>query len=389
MQIEQIEELFLRVYKIQPMMISIATWKAEIIDYGENYEELYSDIEVDIELLQEDGIALSNPNPFQSLTEWRNNWSHEDSYNERREYVSDLYEDFLFTLGNLLVSLKSQDDASLHVDAQNVEQLVSDIEEVKSIMFAIINRDSDIDTEESSYFDLNSKALKFVWQMQRKAIPIIYPNQFASLWQWHALWKAKGLDSRSSRREEVSALYANLLKQMRNALIKHERKRSSSNEFLEDLRFRFRTNSKELPCKSPSTKSSTKELTLLSHAREVKINNEAAHDIALLNQPDNVLAGKVSTNGLIADAKERQKGFLSDTNSRMEFREKLASLFHNDFEQLIFALRAYNLPSGVIPPEAAAQSRRVSALLEWAESSSGCGLNIVSDVLEKVIGGNR
>jgi len=44
-----------------------------------------------------------------------------------------------------------------------------------------------------------------------------------------------------------------------------------------------------------------------------------------------------------------------------------------------------NVPPGQIPPSQADQASRVDALLNWAKSPSGCGLEKVQEVLDKEI----
>jgi hypothetical protein len=56
---------------------------------------------------------------------------------------------------------------------------------------------------------------------------------------------------------------------------------------------------------------------------------------------------------------------------RLALFNALTALPPPQFGQLVFAL---NPPAGVVPGSGAAQGDRVSALLSWAESLSGCGL---------------
>ncbi len=54
-------------------------------------------------------------------------------------------------------------------------------------------------------------------------------------------------------------------------------------------------------------------------------------------------------------------------------------------QQLNMLLFALDPPDGLIPPMPSTQGDRTSALLNWAESPSGCGLVVVIDMLEAVI----
>jgi hypothetical protein len=72
----------------------------------------------------------------------------------------------------------------------------------------------------------------------------------------------------------------------------------------------------------------------------------------------------------------------SDIQKRLELIRRLNNLPTAQLGQLIFIL---NPPVGNIPPQSAAPSARVEALLEWAKHpASGCGLEVVEAVLEKL-----
>ena len=68
---------------------------------------------------------------------------------------------------------------------------------------------------------------------------------------------------------------------------------------------------------------------------------------------------------------------------RTQLFKDLEKLVDSDFEQLIFAL---NPPSSQIPPFTQKQALRVSALLKWAQSNNGPGLEEVKNVLNLVLG---
>jgi internalin A len=68
--------------------------------------------------------------------------------------------------------------------------------------------------------------------------------------------------------------------------------------------------------------------------------------------------------------------------SRLKLYRKLSSLSYPEFEQLIYALKP---PSGIIPAGSAPHGERASALLAWAESSGGSGLDVVQDILSEII----
>lgn len=60
----------------------------------------------------------------------------------------------------------------------------------------------------------------------------------------------------------------------------------------------------------------------------------------------------------------------------------LSGLPGPQFEQVIFLLKP---PTGNVPPASAAQGQRVPALLEWAESPIGCGLESVEQAINAII----
>jgi hypothetical protein len=59
----------------------------------------------------------------------------------------------------------------------------------------------------------------------------------------------------------------------------------------------------------------------------------------------------------------------------------LSSLPVPQFEQIVFVLQP---PAGNVPPASAPQGQRVPALLEWAESPIGCGLDTLEQVLHSI-----
>lgn len=67
---------------------------------------------------------------------------------------------------------------------------------------------------------------------------------------------------------------------------------------------------------------------------------------------------------------------------RIKLNQLLSGLPGPQFEQVIFALRP---PAGNVPSSAAPQGQRVAALLEWAESPIGLGLDVLESVVNDVI----
>lgn len=75
-----------------------------------------------------------------------------------------------------------------------------------------------------------------------------------------------------------------------------------------------------------------------------------------------------------------------DTNpsaiDRRQLRQTLTRILPSDFNDLIFVLE---VPSSKLPPPIAAQADRVNALLEWAESPTGCGLLAINQELNDIL----
>ena len=72
----------------------------------------------------------------------------------------------------------------------------------------------------------------------------------------------------------------------------------------------------------------------------------------------------------------------ANTAQRLALYQKLVNLPPPQFEQVLFSLKP---PSGNVPPSQTAQGDRVSALLTWAESNIGCGLDQVEATYTLVI----
>jgi hypothetical protein len=68
--------------------------------------------------------------------------------------------------------------------------------------------------------------------------------------------------------------------------------------------------------------------------------------------------------------------------NRLDLFQRLSALTVPEFENLVFAL---NPPAGIVPDPAAPQGSRVSALLQWAESPSGQGIDSVQALLRQLL----
>ncbi|MEH1841641.1 MAG: trypsin-like peptidase domain-containing protein [Nostoc sp.] len=87
---------------------------------------------------------------------------------------------------------------------------------------------------------------KLYWEVRLqisilKEIGIDAPNsnQFQSLWQWYNYWSFELNNSKAVREEYIDNLYETLLKTIEKALRKYSLQKTSSEEFLQDLKRRF------------------------------------------------------------------------------------------------------------------------------------------------------
>jgi hypothetical protein len=121
MEPEQFKEFLTKIQKLQSIMIEVATRESEIEYEEEEYTELYQEVALRFELLQEAGLSISNPNRFKSLWEWYDHWSSQldNTYAARRKYIRDLY-----------VSVAEPIEKSLYkqrVQATSSEEFIQDL----------------------------------------------------------------------------------------------------------------------------------------------------------------------------------------------------------------------------------------------------------------------
>src|SRR4028118_977579 len=117
----QLEEFLTKIQKLQSIMIEVATRESEIEYEEEEYTELYREVALRFELLQEVGLSISNPNRFRSLWDWCDYYSSQldNTYAARRKYIRDLY-----------VSIAEPIEKSLYkqrVQATSSEEFIQDL----------------------------------------------------------------------------------------------------------------------------------------------------------------------------------------------------------------------------------------------------------------------
>jgi hypothetical protein len=121
MEPEQFEEFLTKIQKLQSIMTEVATGESRIEYEEEEYTELYREVALRFELLQEAGLSISNPNQFKSLWDWHDYYSSQldNKYAARRKYIHDLY-----------VSVAEPIEKSLYkrrVQATSSEEFIQDL----------------------------------------------------------------------------------------------------------------------------------------------------------------------------------------------------------------------------------------------------------------------
>ncbi|NET60524.1 MAG: metallophosphoesterase [Symploca sp. SIO2E6] len=89
----QLQEFLTKIQQLQSIMIEVATGESRIEYEEEEYTELYLEVALQFELLQEEDLYISNPNHFSSLWDWYNYWSSQldNKWEVRREFIRNLY----------------------------------------------------------------------------------------------------------------------------------------------------------------------------------------------------------------------------------------------------------------------------------------------------------
>ena len=357
-------------------MIATAIKKAEVFDEEMIYKGLYSDIEVDFEILQDEGIYISNPNPFHALRDWTDYSSSLGSNPEKRRYVSNLFRELSLLIEAELVSWKVLEVSVKGLAMNEIKKLIESIEDLKSIMLEIATSNSDIVDEEPSYIETYDVSFRLFCRFQEVGIPLRNPNRFVSLWQWYQFYSDENFSS-SERRAFVSALYADVVKPIQSALRKHERQLTSLDSLIQDLIRRF---GKQSQLKMPEHE----EIKLPLKPMNPIVDSETPYNVNGISGDNSLSLFSTSLNSL-TNTKNQDR--LSSTShnqvcnyqSRNDLYLFLAHLPVQEFDRLLFAFRA---PSEYIPGKVAPQGDRVSALLAWAESLVGCGLEQLESVLK-------
>ncbi len=116
----QLENLLMKIWQIQSIMVSVSTGEAQIQEMEDEYIQLYFDIESEIDTLAKVGVTLPHNNPFRTLWDWYGYWSSRlPSYDSRRQYVQDFYAPLVNPIESALQKHR--------VDETPLEDLIGDL----------------------------------------------------------------------------------------------------------------------------------------------------------------------------------------------------------------------------------------------------------------------
>jgi|GEM_PF-1012363 len=248
MVIALIEELLAKVQQLQLIMIAVSTDASRnpIKEKEKEYTQLYKDIVDLMELLQEEGVLIENPNPFKSLSNWRDRWSSLTGFASKGGYIHDLYETFFNQIDVILcqhyVKDKSQQELVEEWQISRFEEFKTKIEKLQKIMISVATQGESVSLikyEEEGYRKLYQEITLQISILRQIGIAATNPNQFRSLWQWYNYWSFKLDKSYAVREEYVNNLYDSVLKAIDRALKQYPKKLTSAQEVIQYLQRRF------------------------------------------------------------------------------------------------------------------------------------------------------
>ena len=240
MELQKIQETIATIKQLQ-LLVSEIFNGSQIQNKQDEYAQLYKKIKLEINLLQEEGLSISNPNKFSSLWELYNHCKYEtENRSSRQICIYELYETVLNQLEIILgeqYAENSLDKFTQELKPSRIEALILKVEELKEIL-AIATKKSEIQYEEEGYQELYQEIALQIVVLQSTGIPILNPNYFRSLWQWYDHWSSNRIKYASSD-ICIDELYANLVEPIRKALNKHRLRGTSAEEFVQDLKCYF------------------------------------------------------------------------------------------------------------------------------------------------------
>ncbi|MBW4508543.1 MAG: hypothetical protein KME64_18820 [Scytonematopsis contorta HA4267-MV1] len=236
MKVQKIQELLAQLEQLQSILIDVAT--GTNIRYEEdNYKSLYQEVDSSIEIFNEEGLAILNPNKFKSLWNWQKYYSsNELNSNARRKYIYEIYTEIINKIEDFLNSKnESRKDCIDNLEISFFQEISKKIELIKSIMIDVATRKSQVETEEENYIKIYQSIKSKISTLNKIGISIKNPNVFYSLSYWEA-YSVCELNTYQLRREYVNSLYANIVSPIERALKRRELQETSLEEFIEDLK---------------------------------------------------------------------------------------------------------------------------------------------------------
>ena len=124
--------------------------------------------------------------------------------------------------------------------------------------------------------------------------------------------------------------------------------------------------------------------TSLSEVDRLRINRQIAYletELAKIQNKIDSLANDTAKQQ-VEDQTNNKLNQKAKTMDRKTLYTQLTALVPGQFNQLLFEIKS---PPGLIPSTPATQAERVYALLQWAESPTGCGLGRIEEVLKSIL----
>lgn len=240
MKSQKIQETIAKIKQLQLLVCSIFNG-SRIQNKQDEYTQLYEVINLEINLLQEEGLPISNPNNFSSLWDLYNHClSETEKRTSRQVYIYELYETVLNQLEIIFgkqYAENSLDKFTQELKPSRIEALISRIDELKETL-AVATKKSEIQYDEEAYQELYQEIALQIVIFQAIGLPILNPNPFRSLWQWYDYWSSNRIKYTSAD-VCIDELYANLVEPIRKALNKHRLRGTSSEEFVQGLKCYF------------------------------------------------------------------------------------------------------------------------------------------------------
>ena len=236
MKIEKIQELLAKLEQIQSILIDVATG-CDIRDEEDYYKHLYQEIELLIDILNEEGLAISNPNIFKSLWDWRDYYSsYELDSNARQKYI---YEKYTEINNNIEDFLLATDDSTSNcinnLEISFFEETTRKIERIQTIMIDVATGRSQVRNKEEDYINLYQDIKSRIKRLEDIGIPITNPNFFRSLSYWKSYYLCE-LETCKSRHDYVNNLYINVVTPIQKSLQRSRLEDNSLEEFIKVLK---------------------------------------------------------------------------------------------------------------------------------------------------------